>query len=92
VRNAGEGANAYGAGARPGFVEEVATVSAMELGAAVFPGIDKYDRLTCPVMIVLAGDGFDVSRRDEQRTIVDAALSAADRHLLEPQCPHDPAR
>jgi hypothetical protein len=35
-----------------------------------------YDRLTCPMTIVLVGDGLDASRRDEERTIVDAALAA----------------
>ena len=65
MRTAGEGANAYGAGARPGLVKEVATVSAVEPGAAVFPSNDMYDRLTCPMTIVLAADGFDSSRRDE---------------------------
>jgi Family of unknown function (DUF5999) len=75
--NAGEGANAYSAGARPGLVKEVATASAVKPGAAVFASIDRYDRLTCPMKIVLLGDGLDASRRDEERTIADAALAAA---------------
>lgn len=54
-------------------MKEVATVSAVEPGAAVFPNIGGYDRLTCPMTIVLAGDGLDASRRDEERTIADAA-------------------
>ncbi|MFG2195653.1 alpha/beta fold hydrolase [Streptomyces sp. NPDC048639] len=54
-------------------IEEIVTVSAVEPGAEVFPSIDVYDRLTCPMTIVLADDGFYASRRDEVRAIVDAA-------------------
>ncbi|WP_030543294.1 alpha/beta fold hydrolase [Streptomyces albus] len=53
-------------------IEEVATVAAPELGAEVFPAIDVYGRLTCPMTIVLAEDGFYASRRDEVRAVVDA--------------------
>jgi len=54
-------------------VEEIMTVSAVEPGAAVFPSIDVYDRITCPMTIVLADDGFYASRRDEARAVADAA-------------------
>lgn len=53
-------------------VEEVATVTAVDPGAEVFPAVDVYDRLTCPMTIVLAEDGFYASRRDEVRAVVDA--------------------
>ncbi|MFI8192157.1 alpha/beta fold hydrolase [Streptomyces sp. NPDC085946] len=54
-------------------VEEIATVAAVEPGVEVFPAVDVYDRLTCPMTIVLAEDGFYASRRDEVRAVVDAA-------------------
>ena|GEM_PF-1692650 len=54
-------------------IEEVATVTAVEPDAEVFPAVEVYDRLTCPMTIVLAEDGFYASRRDEVRAIVDAA-------------------
>jgi hypothetical protein len=53
-------------------IEEIATVSAVEPGAAVFPSVDTYDRLTNPMTIVLADDGLYTSRRDEVRAIVHA--------------------
>lgn len=54
-------------------IEEVAAVTAVRPGAEVFPAVDLYDRLTCPMTIVLAEDGFYASRRDEARAVVDAA-------------------
>lgn len=53
-------------------VEEIVTVTAVEPDAEVFPSIEVYDRLTCPMTIVLAEDGFYASRRDDVRAIVDA--------------------
>jgi hypothetical protein len=53
-------------------IKEIATVSAVEPGAAVFPSVDIYDRLTTPMTIVLASDGLYTSRRDEVRAIVRA--------------------
>jgi pimeloyl-ACP methyl ester carboxylesterase len=53
-------------------VEEIATVTAVEPGAEVFPAVDVYDRLTCPMTIVLAENGFHASRRDEVRAVADA--------------------
>ncbi|MCX2926163.1 alpha/beta fold hydrolase [Streptomyces sp. NEAU-W12] len=54
-------------------VEEIVAVSAVEPGTAVFPSIDVYDRITCPMTIVLADQGFYASRCDEARAVVDAA-------------------
>ncbi len=54
-------------------IEEILTVTAVEPDAEVFPSIEVYDRLTCPMTIVLAEHGFYASRRDEVRTVVDAA-------------------
>lgn len=54
-------------------IEEIATVSAVEPDADVFPAVEVYDGLACPMTIVLADDGFYASRRDEVRAVVDAA-------------------
>ncbi|SCE57195.1 hypothetical protein GA0115261_108261, partial [Streptomyces sp. OspMP-M43] len=53
-------------------VEEIVTVTAVEPDAEVFPSVEVYDRLTCPMTIVLAADGFYASRRDDVRGVVDA--------------------
>jgi pimeloyl-ACP methyl ester carboxylesterase len=54
-------------------VEEIATVTAVRPDADVFPAVDVYDRLACPMTIVLADDGFYSARRDEARAVTDAA-------------------
>lgn len=54
-------------------VEEIVTVTTVEPGADVFPSVEVYDRLTCPMTIVLAEDGFYASRRDDVRAVADAA-------------------
>ncbi|HEX5568883.1 MAG TPA: alpha/beta hydrolase [Streptomyces sp.] len=54
-------------------VEEIAAVSAVDPGAAVFPGVDVYDRLTCPLTVVLADGGFHAERRAEVRAVVGSA-------------------
>lgn len=53
-------------------IEEIVAVTAVEPGAEVFPSVEVYDRLTCPMTIVLAEQGFYASRRDEVRAVVDA--------------------
>ncbi|MGW8990802.1 alpha/beta fold hydrolase [Streptomyces zhihengii] len=53
-------------------IEEIVAVTAVEPDAEVFPSIEVYDRLTCPMTIVLAEDGFFASRRDDVRAVVDA--------------------
>jgi pimeloyl-ACP methyl ester carboxylesterase len=67
-------------------IEEVATVTAVEPDAEVFPAVDVYDRLSCPMTIVLAEDGFYASRRDEVRAVVDAA---PDRRLIDISSNHN---
>lgn len=52
-------------------IEEIVTVTAVEPDAEVLPSVEVYDRLTCPMTIVLAEDGFYSSRRDEVRDVVD---------------------
>ncbi|MCZ9338279.1 alpha/beta hydrolase, partial [Streptomyces sp. TRM76130] len=54
-------------------IEEIVAVTAVAPDAEVLPAVDVYDRLTCPMTIVLAEDGFYASRRDEVRAVVDAA-------------------
>ncbi|PWJ07948.1 alpha/beta hydrolase [Streptomyces sp. NWU49] len=54
-------------------LEEIVTVGDVVPGAAVFPSVDVYDRLPCPMTVVLADHGFYASRRDEVRAVVDAA-------------------
>jgi pimeloyl-ACP methyl ester carboxylesterase len=54
-------------------VEEIETVTAVRPDADVFPAVDVYDRLACPMTIVLADDGFYSARRDEARAVTDAA-------------------
>ncbi len=54
-------------------IEEIATVTAVDPDAEVFPSVEVYDRLTCPMTIVLAEHGLYASRRDEVRGVVDAA-------------------
>ncbi|MGW0607957.1 alpha/beta fold hydrolase [Streptomyces sp. NPDC002640] len=54
-------------------VEEIAAVTAVEPDADVFPSIEVYDRVTCPMTMVLAEHGFYASRRDDVRAVVDAA-------------------
>ncbi|GHH94079.1 hypothetical protein GCM10017779_45360 [Streptomyces capillispiralis] len=67
-------------------IEEVATVAAVEPDAEVLPAVDVYDRVTCPMTIVLAEDGFYASRRDEVRAVVDAV---PDRRLIDIDSNHN---
>jgi pimeloyl-ACP methyl ester carboxylesterase len=67
-------------------IEEVATVTDVEPGADVFPAVDVYDRLACPMTIVLAEDGFYASRREEVRAVVDAAPG---RRLIDIRANHN---
>jgi hypothetical protein len=53
--------------------EEIAATTTAPLDAPIFPSIDIYERITCPVTIVLADRGFYASRRKEVTTIVRAA-------------------
>ncbi|MGW3400125.1 alpha/beta fold hydrolase [Streptomyces zhihengii] len=53
-------------------IEEIVAVTGVEPDAEVFPSIEVYDRLTCPMTIVLAEDGFFASRRDDVCAVVDA--------------------
>lgn len=50
--------------------EEIAAVTDVQREAAVFPSRDLYDRIDCPMRIVLATDGFYAARRPEVEAIV----------------------
>ncbi|NMD47615.1 MAG: alpha/beta hydrolase [Propionibacterium sp.] len=50
--------------------EEIAAVTDVQPEAAVFPSRDLYDRIDCPMRIVLATDGFYAARRPEVEAIV----------------------
>lgn len=67
-------------------IEEIAAVSAVEPGAEVFPSVDVYERITCPLTIVLAGDGFYAARRSEVRAVVDGG---AGRRLVDISSNHN---
>ncbi|SCK56062.1 Pimeloyl-ACP methyl ester carboxylesterase [Streptomyces sp. WMMB 714] len=54
-------------------VEEIAAVSDVGQCAHAFPSNDVYERVTCPVTVVLADGGSYAARRDEVRAVVDAA-------------------
>ena len=47
---------------------------------AIFPSADLYDRITCPLTIVLADGGFYAQRRAEVQAIVD---TVPDRRLVD---------
>jgi pimeloyl-ACP methyl ester carboxylesterase len=67
-------------------IEEVATVTAVDSDAEVFPAVDVYARLTCPMTIALAEDGFYAARRDEVRAVVDAGRG---RRLIDVSSNHN---
>jgi pimeloyl-ACP methyl ester carboxylesterase len=52
--------------------EEIATVSSPDPGAPVYPSIDVYERVACPLTIVLADTGFYADRRAELLAVTDA--------------------
>lgn len=61
-------------------VEEIATVSAPDPHAVIYPSVDVYARVGCPITFVLLDLGFYAQHRDEVRAVVDAA---PDRRLVE---------
>ncbi|MEV4347913.1 alpha/beta hydrolase [Actinoplanes sp. NPDC049596] len=50
--------------------EEIAATTTAPADAPVYPSVDVYDGITCPMTIVLARHGFYSDRRDEVTTIV----------------------
>jgi pimeloyl-ACP methyl ester carboxylesterase len=53
-------------------IEEISAVSAADPCAVIYPSVDVYSRLGCPVTFVLPDRGFYAQRRDEVRAVVDA--------------------
>jgi pimeloyl-ACP methyl ester carboxylesterase len=53
--------------------EEIAATTTAPMDAPVFPSADVYDRITCPMTIVLAERGFYAHRRADVAAIVRAA-------------------
>ena len=71
-------ARSFGGGAGGTFVRrptpaEIAATTTAPADAPVYPGVDVYDRVTCPMTIMLADRGFYAHRRPEVRSIVEAA-------------------
>ncbi|MEU4562889.1 alpha/beta hydrolase [Actinoplanes sp. NPDC023936] len=54
-------------------IEEVMMTTTAAPDAAVFPSVDVYERVACPMTIILPGQGFYADRRDEVAAIVAAA-------------------
>jgi pimeloyl-ACP methyl ester carboxylesterase len=54
-------------------IEEIATVSAPDPHAVIYPSVDVYAHVGCPITFVLPDGGFYAQRRDEVQVVVDAA-------------------
>ncbi|PWV44674.1 alpha/beta fold hydrolase [Nocardiopsis sp. L17-MgMaSL7] len=52
--------------------EQVAVISAVAPEAVIHPSLDVYERVTCPLTIVLPEEGFYAGRREEVRAVVAA--------------------
>lgn len=66
--------------------EEIAVISAPAPDAAVYPSVDVYEHLTCPLTIVLPDHGFYAARRDEVQAI---AAARPERALVELRTHHN---
>lgn len=62
-------------------LEEIATVSAPDPRAVIYPSVDVYAHVRCPITFVLPDRGFYARRRDEVQTVVDAAPSRELREI-----------
>jgi len=60
--------------------EEIAATTTAPVDAPVYPSVDVYAKVTCPMTILLPDQGFYARRRDEVAAIVDAAPA---RRLVE---------
>lgn len=61
-------------------INEIVTVAGPDPSRAIFPSVDLYDRITCPLTIVLADGGFYGQRRAEVQATVD---TVPDRRLID---------
>ncbi|MBE3000813.1 alpha/beta hydrolase [Nocardiopsis sp. HNM0947] len=66
--------------------EQIAVISSPAPDADVYPSVDVYDLLTCPVTIVLPDEGFYADRRDEVRALVEGR---PERALVEMHTHHN---
>ncbi|MBF4479036.1 Pimeloyl-ACP methyl ester carboxylesterase [Rhodococcus rhodochrous J3] len=67
-------------------LDEIAVVSAPDPHAAMYPSVDVYMHIRCPITFVLPDTGFYAQRRDEVQTLVDVA---ANRELVEISANHN---
>ncbi|MGU3584001.1 alpha/beta fold hydrolase [Rhodococcus sp. C26F] len=67
-------------------LDEIAVVSAPDPRAPIYPSVDAYTHISCPITFVLPDKGFYAQRRDEGQTLVDAA---ANRELVEISANHN---
>lgn len=67
-------------------LEEITVVSAPDPHAAIYPSMDVYTHIKCPITFVLPGRGIYTQRRDEVQTLVD---TAANRELVEISANHN---
>lgn len=61
-------------------VEEIIAITALSSDAVILPSVDIYQRITCPITMVLADRGFYASRRDQVHAIANAG---SDRNTIE---------
>lgn len=66
--------------------EEVVTTTDVSPEARVLPSLDVYDRVTCPLTVVLPDQGFYAARRAEVQAVVDAG---PERRLVDIAAPHN---
>ncbi|WP_150254345.1 alpha/beta fold hydrolase [Nocardiopsis deserti] len=66
--------------------EQIAVISAPAPEATVYPSVDVYEHLTCPLTIVLPDQGFYAARRDEVQAI---AAARPERVLVEIHTHHN---
>ncbi|SEG84447.1 Pimeloyl-ACP methyl ester carboxylesterase [Thermomonospora echinospora] len=67
-------------------IEEIATVSAPDPHAVIYPSVDVYAHVRCPITFLLPDRGFYAQRRDEVQAVVDAAPG---RELIEIAANHN---
>lgn len=67
-------------------IGEIATVSAPDPHAVIYPSVDVYAHVGCPITFVLPDRGFYAQRRDEVQAVVDAAPG---RELIEIAANHN---
>ena len=67
-------------------IREIVTVGSPDPGGTVYPSVDLYEHVTCPLTIVLASGGFYASRRAEVQAVTD---TRSDRRLVDIESNHN---